>query len=110
MSTIARRVQALEVYREQRERRKPVGIVEEYRAWLQTLDGQHDLDMRPGEDLNAVVRRRLQIVDGWNLSGLPGDSLATKEHAVDLACQGRLTVAPEVRHAARHWFEKYEAT
>lgn len=108
MSTIARRVQALESYLAERERRKPVGIIEEYRAWLEAIDGQHDLDMRPGVDLFAVVRRRLQIVDGWNLSGLPGATLEEQDRAADLVAQGKLCVPPEVQHAARCFIGLYE--
>ena len=48
--------------------------------------------------------RRLQTFVGWNLDLMPGDTLAEKEHSVDLACAGELSVSDEARHAARNVF------
>ena len=48
--------------------------------------------------------RRLQTFVGWNLDLMPGDTLAEKEHSVDLVCAGELSVSDEARHAARNVF------
>lgn len=109
MSTIRRRLDDLQAARARQEQRKGTKtVVEDVRAMLEKADGQVDLDMRPGESIHDVLIRRLQVVDGYDLSLMPGETLKEKEHAVDLVCGGKLWVPDEARHAARFVFEMYQ--
>ncbi len=110
MTAISIRMDKIEAAHERRGQRKSNHLsqmIEHIRAMLEAVDGQADLDMRPGENIHTVMVRRLQIVDGWNLDLMPGDTLDEKENAVDLACAGKLSVSDEARHAARKLFEMY---
>ncbi len=110
MTAISIRLDKLQAAYERRGQRKlnhVTQFIEDVRAMLEKIDGQHELGMRPGENIHTVMVRRLQPVDGWNLDLMPGDTLEEKEHAVDLACAGKLTVSDEARQAARHLFEMY---
>lgn len=104
MSTIERRLTDIEA---RLSTKRPTSVIEETRAMLESVDGQPELDMRPDEDLFTVTRRRVQVSDGWDLSGLPGDTLEAKEKSADLCAHGMLSITPEARHAARHWLELY---
>jgi len=107
MSTIRRRLDDLQAARARQEQRKGADtVVDDVRAMLQAIDGQADLDMRPGEDIFTVCVRRLQGTDGWTLAGIPGDTLKAKIEAID--SHTKLTISPEARHAARYWFEMVE--
>lgn len=109
MSTIRRRLDGLLTARARQELRKGTNsVVENMRAMLESVDGQADLDMRPGEDLFTVCVRRLQGQDGWTLAGIPGDTLEDKIKTIDAACQGKSAVSDEARHAARNLFAMYE--
>lgn len=106
MSTIRRRLDDLQAARARQEQRKGGStVVDDVRAMLETVDGQADLDMRPGESLFDVCARRLQSADGWNLDLIPGDTLAAKFKAID---DPAAAIPDEARHAARHWFEMVE--
>jgi len=111
MTTIERRVSDLESARERQERRKngPIDDVERVRLFLESVDGQHDLDMRPGEDISSVMTRRMMHLDGWNLNALPGHTEAERWHSADLAANNEnFEVSAEARHAARHCIKIYE--
>ena len=82
--------------------------VEDVRQALQSVDGQADLGALPGENLWDTMVRRLQPIDGWNLDQIPGDTLADKIKTVDNAANTGVSISPEVRHAARHWFKMVE--
>jgi hypothetical protein len=110
VSTIRRRLDDLLAARDRQEQRKGTNsVVEDMRAMLEAVDGQAELGMQPGEDLFTVCIRRLQGQDGWTLAGIPGDSLEDKIKTIDAACQGKVDVADEARHAARKLFAMYEA-
>lgn len=110
MSTIRRRLDDLQAARARQEQRKGTNsVVEDMRAMLEAVDGQVDLDMRPGENIFTVSLRRLQVADGWNLDLMPGDTLVDKIKTIDAACQGKVVVSDEARHAARKLFAMYEA-
>jgi hypothetical protein len=83
---------------------RPGDFVAQARAMLHDAVGP-DQDPRPNETLFDEMRRRLQVVDGWNLSGIVGDSLAEKEANCDLIASGTMTASAEAKHAARHWLE-----
>ncbi len=103
MSTIRRRLDDLQAARARQEQRKGAGtVIDDVRAMLEKVDGQADLDMRPGESLFDVCVRRLQSADGWSLDLIPGDTLAAKIKAID---DQTAVIPDEARHAARHWFE-----
>lgn len=108
MSTaIRRRLDDLQAARARQQQRKGAGtVVDDVRAALEAVDGQADLDMRPGENIFTVCVRRLQGTDGWTLAAIPGDTLEAKIEAIDR--HTTLTISPEARHAARHWFEMVE--
>jgi hypothetical protein len=109
MSTIDRRISELEQFRERQEKRKGVRtIVEDTREFLESIDGQHDLDMRPGEDIMDVMTRRMQSVDGYDLSGMPGETLKAKRANVEPAYYGKIVVSAEARHAARAYFKLFD--
>jgi len=109
MTTIERRVSNLESARERQERRKGNRtILDETREFLESIDGQADLDMRPGEDISSVMTRRMMHLDGWNLNALPGNTEAERWHSADLAAHGGLSISDEIRHAARHCIKLYE--
>ena len=106
MSTIRRRLDDLQAARARQQQRKGAGtVIEDVRAALEAVDGQADLDMRPGESLFDVCARRLQSADGWNLDLIPGDILAAKIKAID---DQTAVIPDEARHAARHWFKIVE--
>ena len=109
MSTIRRRLDDLQAARARQEQRKGTNsVVEDIRVMLESVDGQADLDMRPGENIFTVSLRRVQVADGWNLALMPGDTLEDKLESADRVGQGKLTVSDDARHAARHWFAMYE--
>ena len=111
MTAISIRLDKLQAAHERRGQRKGdrlTQFVEDIRSGLEAVDGQHELGMRPGENIHTVMVRRLQIVDGWNLDLIPGDTLEEKEHAVDLACAGKIYVSDEARHAARKYFQLFD--
>ncbi|MFZ2220159.1 MAG: hypothetical protein WAV85_15970 [Rhodoferax sp.] len=109
-ATTRRRLDVLQAARARQQQRKGTSsVVEDMRAMLEAVDGQADLDMRPGEDLFTVCVRRLQGQDGWTLAGIPGDTLEGKIKTIDAACQGKVAVSDEARHAARKLFAMYEA-
>ena len=83
-------------------------IVEDMRQMLEGVDGQAELDMRPGEDIFTVAVRRLQCEDGWNLEGVPGETLDDKVKTIDNAAHTKGCISPEARHSARHFFEMVE--
>lgn len=108
-TTIRRRLDDLQAARARLERRKgSQSVVEDIRAMLQTVDGQADLDTRPGENIFTVSLRRLQVADGWNLDLMPGDTLEDKLRSADRAANGRLHVSDDAKHAARHWMKMHE--
>lgn len=108
-ATIDRRISELEAFRERQERRKnPVDDVERIRRDLDAVDGQHDLDRRPGENLWDEIVRRMQVAEGWNLDLMPGATLTEKEANVELAYNGKIAVTAEARHAARGWFQIFD--
>ena len=109
MSTIDRRISELEQFRQRQERRQsgPVSFVEDVRRMLQAFDGQEELGMLPGENIGDTMARRMQSVDGYDLSGMPGDTLTAKRANVEPAYRGQITVTPEARHAARCYFKLY---
>lgn len=109
-ATIERRVGELEAARERQERRKngPVDDVERIRQHLESVDGQHDLDRRPGEDLYDEMVRRMQVAEGWNLDLMPGNTLTEKHDNVERAYYGKIVVSAETRHAARGWFQLFD--
>jgi hypothetical protein len=100
----------LEAFRDRQERRRtgPKSFVHEVAEMLQGIDGQADLGMLPGENLTDVMARRMQSVDGYDLSGMPGDTLAAKQANVEPAYRGQITVTPEARHAARSYFKLFD--
>ena len=109
MSNIRRRLDDLQAARVRQELRKGTNsVVENMRAMLESVDGQAELGMQPGEDLFTVFLRRVQGQDGWTLAGIPGDSLEDKIKTIDAACQGKVDVPDEARHAARRLFAMYE--
>lgn len=110
MSTIDRRISELEQFRERQERRKagPVNDVERIRRYLESVDGQHDLDHRPGENLWDEMVRRMQVAEGWNLDLMPGASLKEKQENVEPAYHGKFVVSAEARHNARGWFQLFD--
>ena len=109
-TTIDRRISELEAFRERQERRRtgPKSFLDEVAEMLQRIDGQADLGMLPGENLTDVMTRRMQSVDGYDLSGLPGDTLTAKRENVEPAYFGQITVSPEARHAARAYFKLFD--
>ncbi len=110
MSTIDRRISELEAFRERQERRRtgPKSFPDEIAEMLTGIDGQVELGMLPGEDLTDVMARRMQSVDGFDLSGMPGDTLKEKLENVEPAYFGRITVSAEARHAARSYFKLFD--
>ena len=110
MSTIDRRISELEAFHERMERRRagPKSFVDEVAEMLQAIDGQADLGMLPGENIMDVMTRRTQSVDGFDLSGMPGDTLKEKLENVEPAYFGRITVSAEARHAARSYFKLFD--
>lgn len=110
MSTIDRRISELEAFHERMERRRagPKSFVDEVAEMLQAIDGQADLGMLPGENIMDTMTRRMQSVDGYDLSGMPGDTLTAKRANVEPAYRGQITVTPEARHAARSFFKLYD--
>ena len=74
----------------------------------QGIDGQEDLGMLPGENIEDVMARRMLSVDGYELSGMPGDTLRAKRENVEGAYFGRITVTPAARHAARAYFKLFD--
>ncbi len=46
-----------------------------------------------------------QLGEGYDLSLMPGDTHDEKVGAVLAAVNGKLTLTPEARHAARGWFD-----
>ena len=109
MSTIRRRLDDLQAARARQQQHKGVAsYIESMRAMLETVDGQVELGMQPGENLFDVCIRRLQGQDGWTLAGIPGDTLEDKVETIDAACQGKVVVSDEARHAARKLFAMYE--
>jgi len=46
-----------------------------------------------------------QLGEGYDLSLMPGDTRDEKVGAVLAAADGKLTLTPEARHAARGWFD-----
>ncbi len=109
-ATVDRRITELEQFRERQERRKsgPVSFVEEVRRMLQGIDGQEELGMLHGETIEDVMTRRMQSVDGYDLSGMPGDTLKAKRENVEPAYFGQIAVSPAARHAARSYFQLFD--
>ncbi len=109
-TTIDRRISELEQFRQRQTRRKagPVSFVEEVRRMLQGIDGQEEIGMLPGETIEDVMTRRMQSIDGFDLSGMPGASLKEKCDSVEAAHCGQITVSPEARHAARAYFQLFD--
>lgn len=85
-----------------------VKLIKTVSRMLQAMDGQEELGMLPGENIIDVMTRRMQSVDGYDLSGMPGDTLAAKRANVEPAYRGQITVTPEARHAARSYFKLYD--
>jgi hypothetical protein len=110
MSTIDRRINERKQFRERQEHRKtgPASFVEEVRRMLHAIDGQEELGMLPGEDPMDVMTRRMQSVDGYDLSGMPGDTLKAKRANVEPAYYGKIVVSPAARHAARAYFKLFD--
>lgn len=108
-AAIRRRLNDLQAARAKQEQRKAGNTyLDDMRQFLQSVDGQAELGKLPGETLWDTMVRRVQTVDGWTLAGIPGDTLEAKIKAVDDACQNKVAVSAEARHAARHWFSMYE--
>lgn len=109
MSTIRRRLDDLRAARARQQQHKGVSsYIESMRAMLETVDGQVELGMRPGENLFTVFLRRVQGQDGWTVAGIPGNTLEDKIKTVEAACQGKVVVSDEARNAARRLFAMYE--
>ena len=47
---------------------------------LQGIDGQEELGMLPGETIEDVLTRRMQSVDGYDLSGMDSAGAARSVH------------------------------
>lgn len=110
-TTIDRRIADLEAFRARQERRKNGRVssfIEEVRRMLHAIDGQEELGMLPGENIEDVMTRRMQSIDGYDLSGIPGASLKEKRANVEKAYDGRITVSPAARHAARAYFQLFD--
>jgi hypothetical protein len=107
-AAIEKRLASLEFAAKHGKRGKQ-SVVEDMRQMLESVDGQVDLDMRPGENLFTVFLRRVQGQDGWTLAGISGDTLNDKVKTIDAACRGKAVVSDEARHAARKLFAMYEA-
>ncbi|MFZ4479687.1 MAG: hypothetical protein ACOYNZ_07320 [Rhodoferax sp.] len=109
-ATIDRRISELQQFMERQERRRtgPKSFIDEVAAMLQGIDGQADLGMLPGEDLMDTMTRRMQSVDGYDLSGMPGASLMERRANVEPAYFGQITVSPAARHAARSYFRLFD--
>ncbi len=58
---------------------------------------------------DADIYERLKTCEGYDLSLMPGETLADKLRAVTAAYGGTLQLLPEARHAARGWFNMLEA-
>jgi len=109
MSTIRRRLDDLQAARARQTQRKgTLTFVDEIREMLQGIDGQAELGTLPGEDLMDVMMRRMETVEGYSLSLMPGDTLKQKRKNVEEAYYGRLAVSAEARHAARKYFQLFD--
>ena len=106
MSTVKSRLANLEF--SSKKKKGPVNFVEEIRLMLQRIDGTAELGMLPDEDIHDVMVRRIQGVDGFDLSMMPGDSLKAKYANVEAAYYGKIAVSPEARHAGREHFALYD--
>jgi hypothetical protein len=106
MSNIKTRLGNLEF--SSKRKKGPVPFVEEIRHMLERIDGQAELGTVPGEDLEDEMMRRMEGVDWYSLALMPGKTLKAKMQAVDEAAQGKLTVSPEAKHAARAYFSLYD--
>lgn len=58
---------------------------------------------------DSEIYERLKSEPGYDLSLMPGETLADKVKAVVAAYDGKLQLLPEARHAARGWFDVLEA-
>lgn len=109
MTTIRRRLDDLQAARARQQQRKGKGTyLEDMREWLQSIDGQTEIGTIPDEGIYNEMVRRIQIVDGWNLGALPGDTNKQRDSNAELIARGELIVSDEARHAARHWIGIWE--
>jgi hypothetical protein len=83
---------------------RPGDFLAQARAMLDKEVGP-DPSPRRGETLFDEMRRRVQSLDGWDLSGIPGATLGEKEANCDAVAAGTMTASAEAKHAARHWLE-----
>jgi hypothetical protein len=108
MSAIQTRLANLEFTSKAKKKKGVHTFVEEIREMLERIDGIAELGTVPGEDLEDEMMRRMEGEPGFSLARMPGDTLKAKIQAVDEAAQGKLTVSPEARHAARGYFSLYD--
>lgn len=74
---------------------------------IQALEAQLRKDH--ADDSDSEIYERLKCEPGYDLSLVPGETLADKVRSVVAAYDGKLQLLPEARHAARGWFNVLDA-